>query len=52
MHLSFGYRFPAMDGGETEMKMGGKGGKGKRRQKNNSVSSSPGNLNKEGIQLK
>ena len=35
-------RFPAVDGGENEMKMGGKGGhgKGKRRQKNNSLSSS------------
>lgn len=36
-----------MDGGENEMKMGGKGGKGKRRQKNSSVSSA-GNVNKEG----
>ena len=36
-----------MDGGENEMKMGGKGGKGKRRQKNSSVSSSAGNVNKE-----
>lgn len=40
-----------MDGSESEMKMGGKGGKGKRRQKNNSVSSSPGNINKEGIHM-
>lgn len=40
-----------MDGGESEMKMGGKGGKGKRRQKNSSVSSSPGNTNKEGIKI-
>jgi len=37
-----------MDGGENEMKMGGKGVKGKRRQKNSSVSSSAGNANKEG----
>ena len=37
-----------MDGGENEMKMGGKGVKGKRRQKNGSVSSSAGNVNKEG----
>ena len=37
-----------MDGGENEMKMGGKGGKGKRRQKSSSVSSSVGNVNKEG----
>lgn len=37
-----------MDGGENEMKMGGKGGKGKRRQKNSLVSSSAGNANKEG----
>lgn len=37
-----------MDGGENEMKMGGKGGKGKRRQKNSLVSSSAGNVNKEG----
>ncbi|XP_067016180.1 zinc finger protein 608-like isoform X2 [Acropora muricata] len=33
-------RFPASDGAENEMKLGGKGGKGKRRQKNNSLSSS------------
>ena len=37
-----------MDGGENEMKMGGKGVKGKRRQKNSSVSSSAGNVSKEG----
>lgn len=37
-----------MDVGENEMKMGGKGGKGKRRQKNSSVSSSAGNVSKEG----
>ena len=46
--LCFCYRFPAMDGGENEMKMGGKGVKGKRRQKNSSVSSSAGNASKEG----
>ncbi|XP_068740742.1 uncharacterized protein [Montipora capricornis] len=33
-------RFPASDGGENELKFGGKGGKGKRRQKNNLLSSS------------
>ena len=33
------------------MKMGGKGGKGKRRQKNNSVSSSAGMNMKEGDYL-
>lgn len=37
-----------MDGGENEMKMGGKGVKGKRRQKNSSISSSAGNVSKEG----
>jgi len=36
--------------GENEMKMGGKGGKGKRRQKNNSVSS-PTGIVKEGNYL-
>ena len=50
--ILFGYpyihRFPAIDGGENEMKMGGKGGKGKRRQKGSSVSSSAGSVNKEG----
>ncbi|XP_022805026.1 uncharacterized protein LOC111342243 isoform X2 [Stylophora pistillata] len=45
-------RFPAIDGGENEMKMGGKGGKGKRRQKGSSVSSSAGSVNKEVTPLK
>ena len=38
--ITLGLRFPASDGAENEMKLGGKGGKGKRRQKNNSLSSS------------
>lgn len=42
------HRFPAAEGGENEMKMGGKGGKGKRRQKGSSLSSSAGSVNKEG----
>lgn len=42
------HRFPAVEGGENEMKMGGKGGKGKRRQKGSSLSSSAGSVNKEG----
>lgn len=42
------HRFPAADGSENEVKMGGKGGKGKRRQKNISESSATGVV-KEGI---